>query len=90
MGIIFALNSGKETRKDMNKAINNIESINNAVQKKAEAIKDSSAHTTQKICNVIKEVNGKTKGVKKDIKDGYNEIKQDIHKTAKNISKELK
>jgi hypothetical protein len=50
-------------------------------------VKDAAAHATQEVYDVIKDVHGKTEGVKKDIQDGYHEITQDIHKTAENISK---
>jgi len=53
-------------------------------------VKDSSADAAQKASNAIKEIHRKTEGVIKDIKDGGHEIKQDIHKTAKNISNEVK
>jgi len=89
IGIIFAPKSGKETRADLKqRAINTVETIKDTVQKKSEAVKDSAAHAAQEVSNVIKDVHGKTEGVKKDIKDGYHEITQDIHKTAENISNE--
>jgi len=89
-GILFAPKSGKETREDLKKKALNIgETIKGTVQKKAETVKDSAAHAAQEVCNVIKDVHGKAEGVKKDIKDGYHEITQDIHKTAENISNEF-
>ena len=80
-GILFAPKSGKETREDLKKkAVNTVETIKDKV----------SAHSAQEVvCNVIQNVHGKTEGVKKDIKDGFHEITQDIHKTAENISNEL-
>jgi gas vesicle protein len=89
-GILFAPKSGKETREDLKKkSLNIVETIKGTVQKKAETVKDSAAHAAQEVCNVIKDVHGKTEGIKKEIKDGYHEITQDIHKTAENISNEL-
>jgi len=89
-GIFFAPNSGKETREDLKKkTIDMIETIKDTVKKKVETAKDSANHAAQEVCNVIKDVHGKTEAVKKDVKDGYDEITQDIHKTAENISNEL-
>jgi len=89
-GIVFAPKSGKETRKDIkNVAVNTVEKIRDTVQKKAETVKDSAAHAAQEVSNVIKDVHGKTEGIKKDIADGGHEIILDIHKTAENISNGL-
>ena len=88
-GILFAPKSGKETREDLKKkAVNTVVTIKDTVQKKSEAVKDSAADAAQKASNAIKDVHGKTERVKKDIKDGYHEITQDIHETAENISNE--
>lgn len=89
-GILFAPKSGKETREDFKKkAVNTVETIRNTVQKKAETVKDSAAHAAKVAYNVIKDVHEKTESVKKDIKDGYHEMTQDIDKTAEIISNEL-
>jgi len=89
-GILFAPKSGKETREDLKKkAVNTVGTIKEIVQKKLGTVKDSAAHAAQEVCNVIKDVHGKTEGVKNDVKDGCHEITQDIHKTAENISNEL-
>jgi hypothetical protein len=66
------------------------EAIKGTVRKRVEAVKDSVDYAAQDARNVIKDIHGKTKGVKKDIKDGCNEITLDIHKTVRNISNELK
>jgi len=90
-GILFAPKSGKEIRENMkNNAVNTVNTIKDTVQKKAETVKDSAAHAAQEIIDVIKDVQGKTEGVKKDFKSGYHVITQDVHKTAENISEELK
>ena len=48
--------SGKEKREDLTKkAVNNVETIKDTVQKKAEAVKDSVADAAQKASNAIKE-----------------------------------
>lgn len=89
-GIFFAPKSGKEAREDFKKkAIDTVETIKDTVRKKIETAKDSANHAAQEVCNVIKDVHGKTEAVKKDVKDGYDEITHDIHKTAENISNEL-
>lgn len=59
-------------------------------QKKVELVKDSVAHTAHEVSHAIKDAQGKADEVKKDFKSGYHEVTQDIHKTAENISKELK
>lgn len=96
-GMLFAPKSGKEIRGDMKKkAVNTVETIKDTVQKKGEEVKDSAAHTlnygtdaVKEVGNVIKNMQGKTEGVKKDIKEGYHEITKDIHETVENISNEL-
>ena len=89
-GVVFAPKSGKETRKELKTiAVNTVENIRDTVQKKAETVKDSAAHAAQEVSNVIKDVHGKTEGLKKDIVDGSHEIILDIHKTAENISNGL-
>lgn len=72
------------------KAVNALETIKDTVQKRVVKVKDSVDHAAQDARNVIKDVHGKTKGVKKDIQDGCHEITLDIHKTVKNISNGLK
>ena len=90
-GILFALKSGKETRQDLkNKAANTVETFKDTVQKKAEFVNDSAVHAAHEISNVIKDFHGKTTGVKREINEGYHDIAEDIHKTAENISNELK
>lgn len=89
-GILLTLKLGKETREDLKKkAIITVRDINDSLQKKAEAAKNFSANSAQDISNTIEDFYKKTDGVKKDIKDGYHEITQDIHKTADNISNDL-
>ena len=89
-GILIAPKSGKETRKDMkNKVVNTVETIKDTVQKNVETVKDSAANAAQEVRNVIKDVHGRTEGVKNDIQDSGDEIQQNIHKIAKNISNEL-
>jgi len=89
-GLLLAPKSGKQTREDLKEnAVNTVDTIKDTVQKKAEMVKDSAAQAEQEAANIIKDIYGKTEGVKKDLKDGYHEINQDIHKTAESISKEL-
>lgn len=101
MGIIAALGvalgafiSSKAARIARENSENNditaVKAVNNAVQKKVKTIKCSTAHVEQDVYNAIKNLQGKTEGVKKDIEDGCQEITQDVHKTAENISDELK
>jgi len=89
-GILFAPKSGKETRECLKKkAVNTVETIKDTIQKKAETVKDSAAHAAKEAYNVIKDVQGKKEIVKKDIKDDYHEMTQDIHKTAEIIPNEF-
>lgn len=89
-GILLAPKSGKETREDLKKkAIDAVEIIRDTIRTKAETVKDSAVHAVQEAGSVIKNVHGKTEGVKKDMKDGCHEIAQDIGKTMENISDEL-
>ena len=47
--------SGKEKREDLTKkAVNNVETIKDTVQKKAEAVKDSADDVAQKASNASK------------------------------------
>jgi gas vesicle protein len=85
-GMLFAPKSGKETREDLKKKA---EHIKDTAVKNAETIKDSAVQIEQEINSVIKDAHLKTEGVKKDIKDGYDEITHDVNKTAENISKEF-
>lgn len=89
--IIFAPKSGKETREGMRKiAVNTVESIKAAVQKKADTVKDSVTHVAHDVRILLKDVQGKTTDdVKKVIKDGGHEIIKDIQKTEEIISNEL-
>ena len=89
-GILLAPKSGKEIREDLKKkAVETVETVEDTVRKQVETLKDSAAHTVKEVRNTLKDIHGKTEGVKKDIKDGYYEMKQDIYKTAENISSEL-
>jgi len=73
-GIIFAPKSGKATRADLkNIAANILENIKDTVQMKAETVKDCAANAAQEAGNGIKDVKGKTEGVKKHLKDGHHE-----------------
>ncbi|MHB1650851.1 MAG: YtxH domain-containing protein [Desulfitobacteriaceae bacterium] len=90
-GILFAPNSGKETREDMKKkVVNTLETIKEKVQETVETVKNSAAQTSLDASKAVHDIQGKTEGVKKDIKAGYQEIKKDINKTAENILDELK
>ena len=51
------------------KAVNALGTIKGTVRKRVEAVKDSVGYAAQDARNVIKDVQGKAKGVKKDIKD---------------------
>jgi len=89
-GFLFAPQSGKETREDlMKRAIDTVETIRNTVRKKAETVKDSATHAVQEVSHVIKNIHGKTEGVKKDMIYDCHDIAQDIEKTTENISNEL-
>jgi gas vesicle protein len=85
-GILLAPKSGKETREEMK---NKVISFNDAVQKKTDAVKDTVAQAAQNVGNTLKDIHCKTEGVQKDMKDGLNEIKKDVHNTAGNIVDEF-
>ncbi|HWQ44021.1 MAG TPA: YtxH domain-containing protein [Desulfosporosinus sp.] len=56
IGILFALNSGVETRKNIkNKAVTTVEAIMSIARKKSKTVKDSAAQATQ---DVVSDVSG--------------------------------
>lgn len=84
VGILFAPQAGKKTRKDLKKKTDDtVEAIKETFQKREDATKDSVDRTEQEVRNVIKEVQEKAEGVKKDIKDGSDKIIKDVSKTLK-------
>ena len=86
-GILLAPKSGKETREDMKKkALDTEENIKDTVKKKVDSVKESATQVAQNINNVIHGVHCKTEGIKKDMKDGYHDITQEIQKTAIKIN----
>jgi len=88
----------RREQKDMNnKMIDKVESINEAVQAKADKVKGVSADAAKKASHTLNDAHEKTEQmleskehIKKDLDAGYKKTKKDIHKTNKNISKELK
>jgi hypothetical protein len=90
LDIAITRKSKKKGREDMKNAISTVETINNTIQENADNLKNSAAHASKEVCNIINDVSKKTEGVKKDIKDGYNEIAQDFIDAAENISKDIK
>jgi len=89
-GILIAPESGKDTRENMKKkAISTVETIKDTLQKKADAIKNSADDAKFEVNEAVEEAKEKTEIVKKDIKEGYDEIANDISKTAKNISSKI-
>jgi len=88
--VLFAGKSGKEIQISMKNSAESIaETIKDTVQKKAGSVKNGVNYATDEVHRVIKDVDGKIEAVKTEMKDGGHEIKQDMHETAKNISKEL-
>ena len=79
----------KTAQKFAEKIVNKEDEIQNAIQEKAETVKDSAVHATQEAGNFVKEVREKDQGVIEDMKDGRHQISQDMHKTADNISEEF-
>jgi hypothetical protein len=61
-----------------------------ALQKKAEAAGDYTADAVRGVFGKIEGVHGKTDGVKRDMKEGFHDIDQNIHKTARKVSSEVK
>ena len=88
----------RREQKEMNdKMIDKVESINEAVQKKADKVKGVSADAAKKASHALNDAHEKSEQmqerkehIKKDLDTGFKKIKTDIHKTKKNISKELK
>jgi len=88
----------RREQKDMNdKMIDKVESINEAVQEKADKVKGVSADAAKKASHALNDAHGRSEQmqerkehIKKDLDAGFKKIKTDIHKTGKNISKELK
>jgi len=80
----------RATQKFASNAEKTVETIKDSAQTKAGNLKDSAVRTVHKAQNAIDDANRKATGVKKDIKDGFHELTQDIHETAKNISKSVK
>src|SRR5665647_677933 len=75
IGVLIAPKAGRETRKDLKlKAEHAVDAIKHTVHEKAETVKDSAAFAAQELGKVIKDVRGKTEDVKKDIKEGGQEI----------------
>lgn len=85
-GILIAPKSGKETREDMK---NRASSFNDAIQRKAEAIKESAAHSAQAAGNAVKDVHAGAEIVRNGVKGGLHDVKQDIHHAAATISEDL-
>ncbi len=90
-GIIYSHECKRKERKDMSdKMIDNVKSIDEAVQNKADHAKDVSADTANKASQTIKEMKNKKETMKRDMAAGYRKVKKDIHKTNSKISKDLK
>jgi len=88
--VLFAAKPGKEIQIKMkNTAENMAETIKDTVEKKTDTVKNGVTHATDEVFRVIKAVDGKIEAIKAEMKDGKQDIKQDIHETAKNISKEF-
>jgi len=66
--------------------VNTENDMQNAIQEKAEAVKDSAAHAAQEAGDFVKDIHEKAQGVVEDMRDGLHEISRDMHKTADNIS----
>lgn len=82
-GILIAPKSGKETRNDLKKKV---EETADAFKAEAGKVKDTVKDSIKEADDVIHDVHGKTKDVKNDITAGINKVKQDIHKTAENMT----
>lgn len=67
--IIMKITGLEKREKKKNKALKNIERINDGVQMKADYVKDSADHTAQKLFNAINKAGQNTEGVLADIKE---------------------
>ena len=89
-GTLFAAKSGKKTREEMKKKVENtVEVIKNTAQSKAEKIENAAANAAQGVCDISEDVQRKTEDVKKDIGDGIHEITKDTQRTAEHVLDEL-
>lgn len=90
-GVIYNHECKRKEQKDMNdKMIDNVKSIDEGIQTKADKVKDSSADAANKASQTIKDMQNKKDTLKKDMAAGYKKIKKDIHRTNSKISKDLK
>ena len=88
--VLLTAESGKKLQINMRKnAENLVETIRDTVQRKVEKAKNGAAHAADDACLTIEDMGGELDAVKAEMKDGSREVKQDLHETAKNISKEL-
>jgi gas vesicle protein len=86
-GILFALKSSKETRKELKeKAVDTVENIKGIVQKKTDAVKASAEQVSEGMCDAIDEVHTGIVKVGKDVQKGSHAVAEDLHKTAENIT----
>lgn len=85
-GVLIAPELRKETGKTLN---NKVLSFSEAVQRRTEKLKKSTAFTAQKFGNVIMLVPEKTADAGKDIQDGAQVITPDVHNTAGHIANEF-
>jgi len=72
------------------KALNSVEKAMNTVQDKAEAINIAAEKAAKTATSAINDIDKKTDDLNVDIKGGYHNVKNDINKTAENISNDLK
>jgi gas vesicle protein len=85
-GVLIAPKSGKETRDDMK---DKVLSFNDTVQRKTDSFKKSAVESAQAVGNAIKDIHGKAIDVKKDIKDGLEDVSNDVRNTSGHIVNEF-
>jgi len=85
-GLFLTTKSGKKVSEDVKeKAVNTVNTFKEKVQETADVLRNSAVQTSQDVSKDIHDIQGRTKRVKRDVKDGYQQIKKDISKTAEKI-----
>ena len=89
--VMMATKKGMEMhRMCRRKALDAVDNAKETIKDKVDAINKAADKTSKSAGKVVNEINKKTDDLHEDLNDGYHAVKNDVAKTAENISHDLK
>ena len=91
VSVVIGKKRGIEMRKMCkSKVLDTVEKTMDSIQDRADAVHATAEHAAKAASKAIENIDNNSNELNEEIKEGYHDVKNDIHKTVENIASDLK